>query len=309
MGFQDILNSIHEETDRTQMAALAGKYPSMRTYLERGERFEAVAPRLRAVNPRFAEEPEALVENVEAWESWRRNNWDNDAGMTREERRRAEALNLAELKIAELEMRGDTDMTSEEIAELVAKTVEGVLKTKGVVTAEDLNNKLSKEFVPELNKNFNNMLGNFEGVFADLGPLTVRHEREFGEEIDPQKVFNRMREANAAGHPITAKQAYAEVYKPKLDERAAAAEQKKIEDAEKRGEIRAQEKFVKEGGVSRSNPVGEGSGRRLGPMQRRQMERAAANTQQGGTPKLGRGNIAAQAGEEYRAKQMAGATA
>lgn len=304
MSFSSILAEIAEDTDRDSLAMLAGKYPSIRTYADVGSKFVELTPRLRTFGGERADEyvndPSLTLDYAEHWAKWRKANWDEDFKGTRAERMKQEKLEQAEAKILELEARSNTDMTPEEIRALAKEVAAETLKTGGVLTEAQLETKMG-EFAARQRGEFNANLLQFEDVFDQLGPLVVEHKAEFGESLSARKVFDKMREKGFSG---TASDAYKQVYGDKINAKSAEARTAELKAEREAGALEERKRLAAENS-GRAMPVGASEGRKMGPVQRKVMERA--KSEDTGNYKLGSGAISAKASQEYREKQFAGA--
>jgi hypothetical protein len=303
MSFQDILQSIHEQTDRDTVASMAAKYPSLREYAELGERFRGLQTPLKSLG---YSEPEPAIEELGNWRSWKRDHFDEERKMTRAEIRAQELLLEAQERISELENSRSTDVTPEEIRAVVATT----LKEAGVVTGSELDRIFKSaldpkegEFAKYVNTNINGLASRFEDVYAKVTPKIHQHAKEFDEILDPKTVFDHMQKTGQMD-PI---KAYDEMVGPR---RAEAAEKRHLAEVEK-----AKAEGLKEGRMQavsqsgRAMPADGSGGRKLGAIEmRRQAQIEARKAQTGQEPKLGSGVAAARAAEAHRAKEMASAS-
>ena len=306
MSFQSILDSIREDTDRTALKDMAAKYPSLREYADVGSKYANLSPRLRKLGGEVLEkDPEKMVAYAEEWRAWKDDNWDSDAGMTVQQRRKQELLEAAEARIAEFEARGESDMTAEEMEALAEKVAQRVMKASGVVTKAELDTAIEKEYAPKFLGETRNAIAGFESVMKELGPKFTNHARVYGEDLDVNKLFSHMDEAFKNGRRINATEAYNEVYADKISARNQELKAKEAADLKAEGAAEERKRLAAEGRPG-AMPIGSSEGKRMGAFQRRALEKMR-QADPAKEPPLGRGVIAARAAEERRNKEFAGA--
>lgn len=299
--FENLLQ-LAADTDRETLSSMATKYPNLKRYFELGEKVEPLQARLRALGgqeagDRYANELVPAIEELENWRRWKEKDW---TSWQADHTSLQEALATATAKVSELEQRSNTDMTPEEIKEVIKTT----LTELGVVTTPALEAKMaelvSKQVEPKLTQYTNGLTDRFEDVYAELTPEALEHKATFGERIDFKGIFKLMRESGERDPH----RAYESFYKDKFAEKAKVDRQKELEEAEKRGEAKGLQKAAHVSG--RENPVdGSGSSRLAGPLRRRWQAKTEAMKKDGIEPKLGSGQTAAEAAREYREKRAA----
>ena len=305
MAFQDILKQISEETDRTALATMAEKYPSLRAYAELGEK---VAPlQERVTKGGVFSSLENTVNYAEAQHEWHENDWNR---WQNQHNATLEALAEAQAKITELEGRTETEMTPEEIREIVTKT----LADSGVVTNKQLEDRFVKALTPaasekeksgeiyEIVNRSHNMLANtFQDIYTKLTPKILAHSKEFdGEILDPKAVFDHMQKTGQQD-PI---KAYDDLYAPKRTERMAAQHQAEVEKARTEGKLEGKREAAQS--TSGRASIVDGKATSRGPLMRRWAQKVEKLTAEGkaGDAPLGSGLISQKAAEEYRNKQI-----
>jgi hypothetical protein len=320
MAFEDILRSIAEETDRAAFFAVAEKHPSLKKYIELGEQAQNAMPFLerarKAIKNPDLDIPKAL-EAEASWEEWKASNWDDVAKMTHPQKRAVDMLASAETdlaatraRVAELEARGETEMTGEEIDALVNKRLE----ERGVVTRADLpkllpmDRLMDKDGNPlvatrgDVNDSLNRIGGRFQEIYKDLTPQMIEHHATFGKQLEMQKVYDVMEaEFKATGRPMEPLAAYKKAYAPEFAERETANRAKEIQEAEARGEQKGRQ-MVTQSQNGRGIPL-SGGGVSQGPLMKRYLSKQT--TSEAGKPidaPLGKGLIAQDAAAKFQQK-------
>ncbi len=305
MSFETIIASINEEADRTSLAAMATKYPSLKEYAELGERVTGWKPRLKALSGTAANEdyesnPDMALSELENWRKWKTEKW---PGWESEYVRRETALAEATAKVAELEGRSNTDMTAEEIRSVVADE----LKKAGVATSADVESRITDAITtkisPELDKKVIGLTQRFEDVYSALTPKLHEHAKNFdGEILSPAEVFKHMK-ATGQMDPI---KAYNDMVAPKLEAKRVADQTQAIAAAKAEGVTEGRKAAIAASG--RGNPVDGGKAvAKPGPLMKRWAAKEAARTEKGQSSRLGSGTAAAEAARAHVEKEMAGA--
>lgn len=308
MAFQDILNSIQEQTDRDQLNALATKYASLREYAELGEQVAPLRERVKGYKDGF----NGVVDTVERWNTWRTNNWDGEANMTHEERRAKALIAERDQRIADLEARQEAEMTGEELDARIAQRIkEAQLATQADLearfvkaVARDKGDGKPGEIYDLVDQTQRGMGARFQEVFEKMTPKMHQHARDFdGEILNPKEVFDHMVKTGQTDPD----KAYQEMVAPRLAEKKEAAHKKEVEDAKKSG-VEEGRRQAMQSSAGRGIPVDGSGGRKMGPMEKRKMERFAAKAdgdKSGAVPPLGKGVIARQATDQLLQKQTA----
>lgn len=300
MAFEDILRSINEETDRTQLASMAVKYPSLKEFAELGERVAPLRARLQSLE--YTDFDPAIKE-LENWRGWKTSNYDPTTRMTFEEKRVKQALATAQAKINELELRGDADMTPEEIRQIVQESITATLAATGVVDSKALETRLTDLVTNEkLTQNLNGLTTRFEDVFDKIEDVIGAHQTNFGERIRPKVLFEHMKKTGE----MDPDKAYADMVGPRLAEKTKTEWEAKIVEAALKGEEKGRRE-VAQSSAGRGMPVDGKGGQKIGVLQRRVMERnkGKADENTTGAP-LGKGVIAAHAAAQLRERELAG---
>jgi hypothetical protein len=308
MAFADILQALNEEADRTQLDALAGKYPVLRRYAESGEVLETLKPRLKALLPEYEGRPEDAIAELESWRGWKAKHYNPATKRVREEEALETALTEARTQIAELEARTDTDMTPDEIKQIV----KAALAEEGVVSNAALEARLTKALSPAakegeqdgeifgLVKNVNNSTAlRFQDVYSALEEKADTHREMFGERLDRNQVFKFMQDNKV----WDANEAYNRMNATRIQEKQAAQIAADKEAARQEGIKEGERKALAQSG-GRAIPV-DGKGGGMGFAEARRQSRMKPKEGETFRPKLGQG-IAQQHMQERREAAMAG---
>ena len=292
----DNLLQLAADDDRATLTTMAGKYPTLRKYFELGEKLEPVADRLRALGPNYVDNLALPVDELEKWRGWKANDW---TAWETQHNQIQEALGAANIRIAELEASRGTDMTQEEVEQIVTAT----LKKVGIVDKATLDSTLqsfAKDTIgPTLDRSVNGLTQRFEDVYAMLTPKVRQHEKEFGEDLDVKAVFDHMKKTGQMD-PI---KAYNEMYAPKFAEKSKVQTEAEKKAEYEKGLAEGRKAAAKEMGANRS-PVdggGDNAPQRRGALMRRaeaRMPKKADGDMDTSKIPLGKG-IARAATQEY----------
>lgn len=147
-SFEDVLNSLTDEADKTAFTELSGKYPTMKEGWLRQSDYSKKLDALRSTELEYkeykgkAEEYEnkfkEVSTQVDQWNSWVEANWDKEADIPKMEKFWKE-------KAEELESKIGTDMTFDDVGKFITD--------KGLVSKTDLDSVLTSK-ADEINKNF-----------------------------------------------------------------------------------------------------------------------------------------------------------
>jgi len=317
MAFEDIVKSITDEADRTSVAALAVKYPVLKDFAEMGEKAKAARPFVDQIAKMYNRQDLDLPEVAKlaaGWENWKQTEWDAESKMTVGEKRAKAALDEVNAQLTELQGRGETEMTIEEVNQHVAK----ILSEQGVVTREELKKVLPLDtFFDKDGKSIvatkadvmdahNRLAGRFSEVYGELTPEFASHYQDFKEPIDFKKVEAVMIEyaKNNGGRMMGAKAAYREAYRDKFETREKEQRQAEITAAEARGEEKARKSF-QQSSSGHAIPVDSRGGLgHMGPIQKRYVSKQvpAADGKPVEAP-LGKGMLSRLAAQEHAEKQ------
>lgn len=320
MPFAKILQEIAEEADRTTLSAMAEKYPSLKNFIAAGELGEQygelgkkVAPlsaRLEAL--KYKDFEPALIE-LENWRNWKGQYFDEQAGMTKEEKRAKDLVAQMTLKVRELEARGDAEVTPEEIRAIVQETIKAADITANPNALAAIEARVEARLTKALGQDGEiyklvdgtqrGLSTRFEDVYAKLTPKIRQHEKDFDEILDPTTVFEHMKKTGETD-PI---KAYNEMVAPRLREKETKDWEARLAKAKEDGANEARQSF-QQSVAGRAVPVDSGGTRVMGALERRVLERS--KPKEGQNPpgvKLGQGRIASHAAQEFRNKEATAA--
>lgn len=299
MAFENILGLV-SETDRQAFQEITARNPIIRQHAELGEQVLALKPRLDALKTDLP----TSIKTLEDWNAWKDDEKDGWKGHQAEKVRLKTALAEATAKVAELEARMDTEMTPEEIREMITKHVtdQGIASTTAVDAAIA---KAVKDTVVPMITDANNRMGNrFQAVYAGLTPKLQSHFGEFNETLDMAAVFeyaekNNIRDANGNYDAI---EAYNRFVQPKREEKRNLEHKKAVDDAKAEGIREGQRAAI----AARSNPTDTGGGG-LSVLQKfKQSKHGSGDDGGSGPAKLGTGEAARRGIQRFHEKQMAG---
>ena len=253
------------------------------------------------------------VKLADTWDEWRRNNWNDEKKMTN-----AEAEKQAELERVQTELeaaRTAALVTGEEMTfDQLNQRLEQFTKEKNYLTPDDLKKQFdgkTKE-VEDYVKGYNAPIAR---AALDVPYLMAKHEKEFGEILDPEVLM----EYGVKKNNFNLRELYEKDWVVEKRQKAMKdgyeAELQKIKDGEAAKIQAAKDEALAEGrkqavmGQQNGNPVDMG-GNDMGPLQRRMQPPAQEGD---GAPKapevpIGEGSLAAFAARKFLADQ-AGRTA
>ena len=247
------------------------------------------------------------------WDEWRQNNWDDEKNSTKDELR---ALAEAERLTAELEAARTAALaTGEEMTfDQLNQRLEQFTKEKKIVTTDDLENQF-KGKTKEVEDYIKVYSAPIARAALDIPYLMAKHEKEFGEILDPDTLtkyaaekgnFN-LRDVYEKDWVVEKRQ---QAMKANYD-----AEIQKLKDGNAAEIARAKEDAAAEArkqqimGQPNGNPVDMG-GNDMGPLQRRMLPTEQPGDGEPKAPEvpIGEGSLAAFAARQFLSKQ-AGRTA
>jgi hypothetical protein len=258
--------------------------------------------------PGVAAKIDKTDEFVSRWEKWRDDNWDKEAGMTKNA---VAAIAAKDNEIEALRLLQGNDMTWDEMK----TNVDSLLNTRGVVTKE----YVEKEIVPKLgfakpadieavDKKIQNLALGMDAAYGASAHLPSKYYREFGNvegapEFTMAELFKHMNEKKIANFDDAYK-SYTEPLRVKQNEAAA-----KVKEEEIRKQVREEtlkEITLKQGAL----PVDQrGSSPEMSALTMR--INARKKIENNDAPKLTPGELGSQAGaqdayRQYIADQAAG---
>jgi len=304
MPFENLLAAIADDGERNSLKAISEKYPAVKRYAELGEQVEPLLPRVKALQ---YETLPPVVEELEKWRHFKETDWP----MWEQEHSRVRtSLAEATAEVEKLRARGELDMTAEDVKKLIDES----LTAKGVVDVNTLTSKLTefrdKEIRPELNSTINGWGNRFQEVYQKLTPKFGAHEKTFGEALDAPAVFEHMKKLAEAKKTSMANidpdEAYNDFYKDKFAARDTATREAEKKAAREEGIAEGRKQAAALSGHSPTIVDGGGGGRKLGPLQRRQLERLKPKEGDAIEAPLGKGIISQQYVQKKVEKEMSG---
>lgn len=214
MGLFDKILAQAAEADRE----ILNKYPELKASVEKAEQLEQEVEKQAATMADWNE-------RLSGWERWKQSHWDDARNVTREHVATLQELEEARRQMAELQAKGEVgDMTFEEIL--------AGLATKGFLTKEQMEAELAKRKVADLetvDRRLDQMDRGMSTVFSKAAPLLLRHDKEFGKELDFDGLFKYMAD-NQIHDPQVAYDRMVEPDRRARQQEAEAARLKEIED-------------------------------------------------------------------------------
>lgn len=300
-GFAEILRTLRniEETDRDVLSGLAAKYPDLDTIVARKKDLDEATLKLTEIQERFSSSDSTLT----AWEKWKADNWDKDAGMTKQEKVARDAATRLAAEIETMKAGGFVgggDMSFADIQEDLKK----YLADGKFATADGLKPLTDK--LGDVEKLVSNQGAYWEHFYARTNHLNLKYYREFGEKLGQDfdmEAFmgfvaaspERMKDINAA---------YTEFVKPsvaaldfKVQSETLAKERAEF-DAKVAAAATAQ---AAGGGAGAPTDGTAGAAPTRGHLENR-LHIVPKEGEQVDTTPLGAGILAARAAEEYRTK-------
>ena len=248
------------------------------------------------------------VKLADTWDEWRRNNWDDEKHMTR-----AELEKVAELERVQAELetaRTAALATGEEMNfDQLNQRLEQYSKEKNFLTPDDLKKQFDGK-TKEVEDYVKGYSAPIARAALDIPYLMAKHEKEFGEILDPDILTKYAAEKGNFN--------LRDVYEKDwvVEKRTAAmknhyeAELQKMKDGETaklqaaRDEAAAEARKQQIMGQPNGNPVDMG-GNDMGPLQRRMLPEQQGDQDRSKAPEvpIGEGSLAAFAAREFLAKQ------
>jgi hypothetical protein len=172
-GFDALLEKLNDPSDVSALQSLATKYPvlkdSVMAQSDYSRRMDEVRDKLK--------EAEANAQALKGWESWRDENYDDQAKATKAEiALRAQAQQLQE-KLNAIE---GNEMTAEQMQ----AHLDSLLAGKGYMPKAEVEKVLADK-----TKEFDDRLFAVTSLTSALVPLSIKHLQEFGEALDTEKMF------------------------------------------------------------------------------------------------------------------------
>jgi hypothetical protein len=236
------------DDEKKVLESLASKDPNLKKYYDSGEVLEGLRPRFKQLHETYEANPELAVDELAKWHAWKKDKWPT---WQSDHQRVEAALATAQAEVAELQNNRSTEVTPEEIKEIVQAT----LKEAGFVKSDELESKITesikKEVGPTLDNRVNGLTKRFEKVYAKLTPKASQHEKTFGEPLDYDGLFEFMNKNGLEDPEAAYKQFYGEKFTAKSAEQIASDKKAEYDKGIAEGKKAALKEVAKE----RSMPV------------------------------------------------------
>lgn len=303
-SFETLLESLPEDQE------FEFKGPVRKAFAELAEKVPKLKDSVLAQSDysRKMDEVRDKVKLADTWDEWRRNNWDDATNSTKDElAARTEAERLAqELETA----RAAALATGEEMTfDQLNQRLEQFSKEKNYLTPDDLKKQFDGK-TKEVEDYVKGYSAPIARAALDIPYLMAKHEKEFGEVLDPEVITKYAAEKNnfnlrdlyekdwVVEKRTEAVKKYYETELQKVKDRETA----KIEAAKAEALAEGRKQVVM--GSPSGNPVDMG-GNEMGPLQRRMLptEDPAAGEPKAPEVPIGEGSLAAFAARQFMAKQ------
>lgn len=295
MAFDEILAQIQDAADREQIAALAGKYPNIKQFVEYGEQVKPVIDELSQIE---GVKPLDEVGRIAQWTKWTR----DPNGYPKLVAAQNELIELKP-KYDELLAKGETEMTYEEMK---AKLLEdGTLASK-----EDLKDVIKR---PDMLGALNQFGLDSQRVYSEIEQLRRGHEQTFNEDLPREEIFRYM-QSHQTYDPVkkalvmpAAKDAYESMMAPRQRELIQKQHEAEVErvkkEAEAAGEAKGRQLAAAALGQT-GNPVDGGGSRGTGLS--KFAARIFARRGEQGSGRLGDGSAARAGLQDHLQRQASG---
>lgn len=306
-GFEVLLESLPDSDEfefkgsvRKAFAELAEKVPKLK---------ESVLA--QSDYSRRMDEVRDKVKLADTWDEWRRNNWDDDKHMTRSElEKQAEMDRLqTELETA----RTAALATGEEMNfDQLNQRLEQYSKEKNFLTPDELKKQFDGK-TKEVEDYVKGYSAPIARAALDIPYLMAKHEKEFGEILDPDILTKYAAEKGNFNLRDVYEKDWVVEKRTDAMKKHYESELQKVKDGEAakleavRAEATAAARTQQIMGQPSGNPVDMG-GNDMGPLQRRMLPESDVDRSKAPEVPIGEGGLAAYAAREFLAKQ-AGRTA
>ena len=229
-SFDDVIEAIKDDAAKQALLKEAESNPEIKGGWLR-----------QADYSRKMNEAKARLDYAAEWDKWKADNWDDKLGMLKTEVKNIETIRELEFENLTLKGKLETEMTYEQLQDEVNKLWDN--KSKGVLTEDSFAQKFGKDYIPkgeyekDVNTRLGNMLANVEQLYGKTSMLAMKHMKEFDEIIDPLSIVDFAYKNGVSDLD----KAYGLMVSPRRDERQAEVRKKELEDAEKRGEMKARQ--------------------------------------------------------------------
>ena len=246
-AFEELLDKIEEPEWKEALTQAAAKYPDLKNNQLRQAEFS------RKLN-----ELDGKAKYADAWETWKKDNWDDERKMTKAEAEAQQRIREIESENETLrQLQGDSDVTFEQLQSEVDKMVSS--KLKGALTEEQFNQKYGSKlfdkdaYDKEINQRVTNWTAGRDDMYLKLYELGFKNKDEFGEILKPVDVIKYANENKIQD----LEEAYNRMVSPRRTEKQNKDMEVKLEAARKEGEIKGKQEAMM--GVNGKMPTDSGS--------------------------------------------------
>lgn len=302
-AFDALLETFGTDEDRTAFQSLAERNPAVKEF---GLRQDDYSRRLNEVQKDLEE-----LNGPGGWRNWVKENWDREHKMTKAERAKQERLEALETEKADLEAKlaamelGGADMTFEDVEKIALDAMKknGIDPNKFVAKGD-----LDQRF--QQGENYVKNLNAFTANASLLVPyLNSQHEKEFGEQFDPEDFLKAATEAGQTNLKDFYKTFTAETRMKRMqteaDRKVAEAQAERdrgIADAQAKADAAVAR--VQGMGPQGQNPA-DAEGPQMGALQRKMLGLDKSKSEGSGAPEvpLGEQGISQYAAREFINRQ------
>jgi len=299
-AFDALLETFGTDEDRTAFQSLAERNPKVREFGLRQDDYS------RQLNDHQKE-----LQELQSWRDWRNTNWDADKKMTKAERVKQERLEALQAERDEIQAKlaaaeiGGSDMTFDDVERIATEA----MKKSGF----DPNKFVGSDALSAKEKEVRDYMLNLNGSTARMALrvpyLNRKHEKEFGDQFDPDKFIEAATKAGKSDldefyEEFTAKTRMDRI-KADADEKVRKAQEDadaKVAAANQR--VDEQVSRLQGMGKNGANPA-DTDGSEMGALQRKMLGLNKPKDGDSGAPEvpLGEGGVANYAAREFINRQ------
>lgn len=246
-AFEDLIEILEEPELKEAFVKAGEKYKQVKEYGLRQSDYS------RQMN-----ELSGKAKYADAWEEWKRTEWNDELKMTKAEAKLQQELREMEAENETLrQLQGDSDVTFEQLQSEVEKMV--TAKTKGALTEEQFNAKYGSKlfdkdaYDKEINQRVTNWTAGRDDMYLKLYELGFKNKDEFGEILKPVEVIKYANENKIQD----LEEAYNRMVSPRRTEKQNKDMEVKLEAARKEGEIKGKQEAMM--GVNGKMPTDSGA--------------------------------------------------
>jgi len=246
-AFEELLEKIEEPEFKEVLTKAAEKYPDIKNNMLRQAEFS------RKLN-----ELDGKAKYADAWETWKKDNWDDTLKMTKAEAEAQQRIRDIEAENETLRQLQETgDVTFEQLNTEIEKAI--TAKTKGVLTEEQFQQKYGSKlfdkaaYDQEINQRVTNWTAGRDEMYLKILRLGFKNKDEFGEVLEPMDVIKYANENKIQD----LEDAYNKMVAPRRTEKQNKELEAKLEAARKEGEIKGKQEAMM--GVNGKMPTDSGA--------------------------------------------------